>query len=130
MDERPRKIVLVVDDLPEQRDIYCTLLRLHGFDVLEAADGEQAVSLALVARPHVILMDVVLPVLDGWEATRRLKADPGTAAIPIIVLTARATVADRETTRAAGADTYLSKPCEPRTVLQEVQRYTKGGGDP
>lgn len=114
--------VLIVDDLPEQRDIYATLLRSHGFQVLEAEDGVRAVEVAFAARPHVIVMDVVLPQQDGWMATRQLQADPRTAEIPVIVITARETLEGRETSEDAGAIAYLLKPCDPNQILEEVRR--------
>jgi CheY-like chemotaxis protein len=118
------KRVLIVDDLAEQRDIYATLLRLHGYDVLEAEDGERAVQMAFEARPHAIVMDVVLPVLDGWTATRQILADPRTMGTPVIVLTAREVDADRERSEEAGACAYIVKPCDPNLILTEVQRVT------
>jgi CheY-like chemotaxis protein len=118
------KRILIVDDLAEQRDIYATLLRLHGYDVLEAEDGERAIEIALEARPHAIVMDVVLPVLDGWTATRQIQADPRTTGTPVIVLTAREVDADREGSEEAGACAYIVKPCDPNRILTEVQRVT------
>jgi two-component system, cell cycle response regulator DivK len=120
--ERILKRVLIVDDIEEQRDIYATLLGFHGYHVLEAEDGESAVALATRDRPDVILMDVMLPGLDGWKATERLKSDPRTSMLPVIILTSRALSADVEKSSAAGADVYLSKPCDPRRILQEIQR--------
>jgi len=121
MGERDRKCVLIVDDIPEQREIYSVLLRFHGYEVLEARDGQEALAAAVEARPDVIIMDVVLPVLDGWTATEHLKAAPETSSTPVIVLTANALDADRERSRAAGADAYLTKPCDPNQVLHEIR---------
>lgn len=122
MGEQDRKRVLIVDDIPEQRDIYSALLRFHGYEVLEARDGREAIATAGEARPDVIVMDVVLPHLDGWAATEHLKADSGTSEMPVIVLTANARDTDRERSCAAGADVHLSKPCDPNQVLHEIQR--------
>jgi two-component system, cell cycle response regulator DivK len=126
MSEGTGKRVLIVDDLPEQRDIYATLLRLRGFDVLEAEDGAAAVEIALGTPPDAIVMDVMLPVLDGWEATRRIREDPRTAEVPVIVLTARGMEADREKSADAGASAFILKPCNPNDILREVRRLTGG----
>jgi two-component system, cell cycle response regulator DivK len=122
MGEQDRKRVLIVDDIPEQRDIYSALLRFHGYEVLEAEDGRQALTAVGAARPDVIIMDVVLPHLDGWATTRHLKADPETSATPVIVLTANAQERDRDLSCEAGADAHLTKPCDPNDVLREIQR--------
>jgi twitching motility two-component system response regulator PilH len=118
------KCVLIVDDIAEQRDIYATLLRLHGYEVLEAENGERAVEIAFESRPHAIVMDVVLPDLDGWMATRQIHADPRTAGTPVIVITAREVDADRDQSEEAGACAYIVKPCNPNQILAEVQRVT------
>jgi two-component system, cell cycle response regulator DivK len=127
--ERSRKRVLIVDDIPEQRDIYCTLLRFHGYDVIEAENGEEALAVAGAELPDVIVMDVMLPRLDGWQATERLKADPRTADLPVIILTSRAFKPDQERSALVGADAYLSKPCDPSNLLREVRRFV-GQGPP
>jgi two-component system, cell cycle response regulator DivK len=119
---RERKLVLVVDDLLEQRDIICTLLRHHGYEVVEAMDGQSGVRLATELTPDLVLMDVVLPVLDGYSATRRLKGAAVTRTIPIIIITARVLAPGPEESRHAGADAFLPKPCEPRDLLALVQR--------
>lgn len=115
--------VLVIDDDIHHRDIIVTILRHHGYELLEADNGERGVQLALEQQPRVILMDVQLPVLDGWAATERLKRDDRTAAIPIIIYTAHALEQDRLKSASAGADSYLAKPCDPRHILAEVQRW-------
>jgi two-component system, cell cycle response regulator DivK len=117
------KTVLVVDDLEEQRDISATLLRHHGYRVLEASGGEEAIRIAHEQQPGVILLDMMMTVLDGWEVADRLRQDPRTADIPIIALTVRHTEEDQERAREAGADSYLVKPCYPADVLSEVQRF-------
>lgn len=117
------KTVLLVDDDEDSRTICITILAHHGFRVLEAADGQEGVRIALEERPDVILMDVTLPVLDGWAATARLKGEPATASIPVIMLTARALDADRAQGREAGCDSYLTKPCTPSQVLEEVRKF-------
>lgn len=113
--------VLIVEDNPDNRDIYCTFLRHHGYTVLEAADGAEGVRLATKHLPGVVLMDVGMPVLDGLEATRRLKADPATARIPVLALTAHAMVSDRRAAADAGCDAFLAKPAEPSRVLEMVR---------
>ena len=115
------KTVLVVDDIPEQRNILVTLLRYSGYGFLEAADGEAAIQVAREQRPDLILMDAGLPVLDGWQATERLKQDPVTSHIPVIMVTAYALDVDRSRAFQAGCDSYMARPIEPRLVLQEVQ---------
>lgn len=113
--------VLLVEDNPDNRDIYGTFLRHYGFTVVEAADGLEAVRLAREWMPGVVLMDVGLPLLDGLEATRRLKADPATAEIPVVALTAHAMQSDRQAAFDAGCDAYLAKPAEPSRVLEMVR---------
>ena len=118
--------VLIVDDDTQHRDISATILRHHGYTIIEAADGERAVQLALEQRPSVILMDVRLPILNGWAATERLKRDPRTAGIPIIIFTAHALEEDRLESASSGADSYLAKPCEPLRILAEVRHWSGG----
>ncbi|MBD0319090.1 MAG: response regulator [Gemmatimonadetes bacterium] len=113
--------VLIVEDNPDNRDIYCTFLRHHGLTVLEAVDGAEGVRMAMEHLPGVVLMDVGLPVLDGLEATRRIKAHPATAAIPVLALTAHAMESDRRACADAGCDAFLAKPAEPSRVLEMVR---------
>ena len=117
------KTVLLVEDNEDNRLVYRTILDHFGFEVLEAADGEEGIRRARADEPDLILMDVSIPKIDGWEATRRLKADPLTASIPIIALTAHALATDREKAREAGCDGYLAKPVEPRRVVEEVKKH-------
>ncbi len=119
----PATTVLLVEDNPENREIYGTYLRHFGYEVLEATDGAEGVRIARESRPRLVLMDVGLPVLDGLEATRRLKADPATAAIPVVALTAHAMAGDREAARDAGCDGYVTKPVEPTRVLAVVRAF-------
>lgn len=114
--------VLLVEDHPDNRGIYRTILEHGGLRVIEAEDGEAGVRLAQQQLPDLILMDVSLPLLDGWQATRILKDDPETAHIPIIALTAHALHGDRERAEQAGCDGYIAKPAPPRDVLAEVRR--------
>ncbi len=126
MAEEPRLTVLIVEDNVDNRIIYRTFLEHHGFTVLEASDGEAGVRSARETRPDVVLMDISMPVLDGHQATRLLKADPATASIPVVALTANAMTEDRRLATEAGCDSYLAKPAEPREVLAEVQRMLSG----
>lgn len=109
--------ILLVEDNEMNRDMLSRRLLRNGFEVLLAVDGQQGVDLASARRPDIILMDMSLPVLDGWEATRRVKANPATAAIPVIALTAHAMEQDRAAALAAGCDDFDTKPVElPRLV--------------
>lgn len=119
--------MLLVEDNEDNRIIYSTLLRHLGYTVVEAEDGVQAIALARSERPDVILMDISIPGMDGWEATRILRQDPATKEIPIIALTAHALADDREKASAVGFTSYLAKPVEPRAVVAEVRRWLGGG---
>jgi CheY-like chemotaxis protein len=121
------RTVLLVEDNEDNRIIYSTVLRHVGYDVVEAEDGIQAISLARSARPNLILMDIAIPQLDGWEATRILRQDPATSDIPIIALTAHALPNDRERAAQVGFSAYLAKPVEPRAVVAEVRRWIGPG---
>jgi two-component system, cell cycle response regulator DivK len=118
-----KKTVLLVEDNEDNLVVYRTILEHVGFVVIEARDGEEGVSRARTQRPDIILMDISIPKMDGWEATERLKADGETAGIPIIALTAHALEEDRLKAMKAGCDGYLAKPVEPRRVVQEVERF-------
>ena len=111
------KRILVVEDQEDNRQILRDLLTSAGFEVIEAADGETGLAAAAVHRPDLILMDIQLPGLDGYEATRRLKADAVLHTIPIIVVTSYALDGDPDKARAAGCDAYISKPYSPRQLL-------------
>lgn len=113
--------VLLVEDNLHNRKIFKEMLQHSGFRTIEAEDGERALALAASERPNLILMDLSIPIIDGWECTRRLKSDPATKHIPIIALTAHAMRGDEERARAAGCDGYLSKPVSPKRVVLEVK---------
>ncbi len=115
--------VLLVEDNEDNLLIYSTILRHSGFSVLEARDGQAGMDVAKRELPGLILMDVSIPVIDGLEATRRLKADPSTKQIPIIALTAHALASDQQKATDAGCDAYIAKPAEPSAVLQAVKRF-------
>lgn len=113
--------ILYVEDNEDNIYVIKNRLGRAGFTVLIATDGEQGVSMAAAERPDLILMDLRLPVLDGWEATRRIKAQPGTRDIPIIALTAHAMTGDREKALEAGCDDFDTKPVEMPRLLEKVR---------
>jgi CheY-like chemotaxis protein len=112
--------ILLVEDNEMNRDMLSRRLLRNGFEVVMASDGEQGVVMAESERPDLILMDMSLPVLDGWEATRRVRATGGTSAIPIIALTAHAMSGDREKAIEAGCDDYDTKPIEMPRLLEKI----------
>src|SRR5215210_6513835 len=118
--------LLLVEDNAENRDGLSRHLRRRGYEVLVAVDGRQGVEVARAERPDLILMDMSLPVLDGWEATRLLKADADTRAIPVIALTAHAMAGDREKALEAGCDEYDTKPVEFARLLGKIQALLGG----
>ena len=119
--------VLLVEDNEMNRDMLSRRLQRRGFEVLIAADGAQGLALAAAEKPDIILMDMSLPVLDGWEATRRLKATPDTAGIPVIGLTAHAMPTDRDKCLEAGCDEYDTKPVELSRLLDKIERLLGTG---
>ncbi|MDP9348958.1 MAG: response regulator [Gemmatimonadota bacterium] len=118
----PTATVLLVEDNPDNQAVYHVILEHVGYRVLAAWDGEEGVRLAREALPDAIVMDVTMPRMSGLEATRILKADDRTAAIPILILTAHAHDSDRREAEDAGCDAYLSKPALPRAVIAAVER--------
>lgn len=119
--------ILLVEDNEMNRDMLSRRLSRRGFEILIAEDGAMGVALATAERPDLILMDMSLPVMDGWEATRRLKADPQTQAIPVIALTAHAMSSDREMVFEAGCDDYDTKPVELARLLEKIERLVPSG---
>jgi len=117
------KRILVVEDQEDNRRILRDLLTSVGFQLLEAEDGIQGVAAATAHRPDLILMDIQMPNLDGYEATRRIKADPQLRAIPIIVVTSYALSGDEDKARAAGCDDYITKPYSPRQLLAKIKEH-------
>jgi two-component system cell cycle response regulator DivK len=117
------KRILVVEDQEDNRRIVRDLLTATDFEVIEAEDGEQALAAVAKQRPDLILMDIQLPVLDGYEVTRRLKADPSLTAIPIIAVTSYALSGDEEKARAAGCNDFVPKPFSPRQLLAKIRQY-------
>lgn len=114
--------VLLVDDYPDARDMYRVYLTFSGFEVIEAENGLEAIQMASDTPPDIILMDLSLPVMDGWEATRRLKSDPRTAGIPVVALTGHALAGISEGAREAGCDAFVTKPCLPDDLVREIRR--------
>jgi two-component system cell cycle response regulator DivK len=117
------KRILLVEDTEDNRQIIRDLFEAAGYALIEAQDGAAGVEAALRERPDLILMDIQLPVMDGYEATRRIKADPGTRSIPIIAVTSYALSGDEARTRAAGCDGYIAKPFSPRVLLAKVREF-------
>lgn len=114
--------VLLVEDNSDNREIYRTMLEYANHVVVEAVNGAEGIALALSEGPDLIVMDMTMPIMDGLEATRRLRADTSTNHLPILILTARALGADVLDAMDAGATAFLSKPCAPRKLLEEVER--------
>ena len=117
------KRILIVEDQEDNRVIMRDVLSTAGYDLIEALNGEDGVKLAQSERPDLILMDIQLPGLDGYEATRRIKADPTLSAIPIIAVTSYALTGDEEKALAAGCSAYVAKPYSPLELLNKLREY-------
>ena len=117
------KRILVVEDQEDNRRIIRDLMASAGYELIEAIDGAAGVRLAATERPDLILMDIQLPVLDGYEATRRIKQNPELRAIPIIVVTSYALSGDDVKARSAGCDAYVAKPFSPRQLLGKIREF-------
>ena len=115
--------ILVVEDHEENRRIMRDLLTSAGYEMIEAVTGEEGVTLAETQRPDLILMDIQLPGLDGYDATRRIKANPALRSIPIIAVTSYALSGDDVKAREAGCDAYVTKPFSPRVLLAKIREY-------
>jgi two-component system, cell cycle response regulator DivK len=127
--EGPRRLsVLVVDDMEEVRKLYARYFGFHGLNVTTAADGFEALEATAQAKPDVIVLDMSLPRMTGWEMLERLRADPATRDIPVVVLTGALFAGSQGDAFRAGADSYLAKPCLPGVVLAEIVRLTGGPG--
>jgi two-component system cell cycle response regulator DivK len=120
--QRQRPLVLIVEDQSDLRQLYAQELAISGFDVIEAANGLDAIASTSSHFPDVILMDLSLPVVDGWEATRRLKSDTRTAHIPVVALTAHDGSGELQRATLAGCDWFVPKPCPPHDLIEEVRR--------
>jgi CheY-like chemotaxis protein len=119
---RIQPLVLVVEDYPDAREMYAAYLQFSGFEVAEATNGIEAVEMAETLMPDIILMDLALPRMDGWEATRRLKANDRTRHIPVVALTGHALAGHAEGARQAGCDAFVTKPCLPDALVAEIKR--------
>ena len=120
--------ILLVEDNEMNRDMLSRRLLRRGFEVLLAENGQSGVELTVSEKPDLILMDMSLPIMDGWEATRRIKADPATCGIPIIALSAHAMASDREMALAAGCDDYDSKPVDLPRLVQKIEQLLAANG--
>ncbi len=117
------KRILVVEDQEDNRQIIRDMLSATDYEITEAENGEEALAAVAKQRPDLILMDIQMPILDGYEATRRIKADPALGAIPIIAITSYALSGDEQKARAAGCDDYVPKPYSPRQLLAKIRQY-------
>jgi len=115
-------LVLVVDDFSDAREMYGEYLRFCGYRVAEAQNGIEAIDQAMKLKPDVILMDLSMPIVDGWEATRRLKADKRTKDIPVVALTGHAMSGHSESAKGAGCDVVVTKPCLPQDLVKQIRR--------
>jgi CheY-like chemotaxis protein len=121
--------ILLVEDNDMNRDMLSRRLTRQGYSVVFAVDGESGVAMATNETPDLVLMDMSLPIIDGWEATRRIKADPRTRAIPVIALTAHAMASDEQRAREVGCDDYDTKPIELPRLLAKIERLLQGAAD-
>ena len=125
MSDQNAPLILVVDDYQDAREMYAEYLQFSGFRVAEARNCNEAVDQAFALKPDLILMDLSLPGMDGWEATRRLKADESTRHIPIVALTGHALAGASDGAKKAGCDSFVTKPCLPDDLVVEVRRMLK-----
>jgi CheY-like chemotaxis protein len=125
----PAPLVLVVEDYQDAREMYAAYLSFSGFRVAEATNGVEAIEKAVELMPDIILMDLALPRMDGWEATRRLKGDERTKHIPIVALTGHALAGHADGARQAGCDAFVTKPCLPDALVAEIQRMLAARGE-
>jgi two-component system, cell cycle response regulator DivK len=116
-------LVLLVEDFADAREMYRDYLEFSGFRVETANDGREAIEKARTCRPDLVLMDLSLPGIDGWEATRILKSDPATAAVPILALSAHAMAPEGRRAEEAGCDGFIAKPCLPHELVAEIGRF-------
>jgi CheY-like chemotaxis protein len=126
----PNALILVVEDFDDAREMYRDYLEFSGFRVETARDGREAIEKARALDPDLILMDLSLPGIDGWEATRLLKGDPATSHLLIVALSAHALAAEGDRARDAGCDGFIAKPCLPPDLVNEIGRYLKTQNEP
>jgi two-component system cell cycle response regulator DivK len=119
-------LVLVVDDFADAREMYSEYLKFCGFRVAEAQNGVEAIEKARQVKPDLILMDLSMPIIDGWEATRRLKADAVTRTIPVVALTGHAMAGYSEGAKSAGCDLVITKPCLPHDLVKQIRKVLGG----
>ena len=119
-----RELILVADDFADNRELFATALADAGYEVEEAENGQVALDIIGRRHPIVVVMDLSMPVLDGWEATKRIKADPATQGILVIAITGHATRASMQRAKDAGADAVVAKPCLPRDLLKLLRDLT------
>lgn len=124
---RAQPLVLIAEDFEDARELYRDYLQFSGFAVETATNGRDAIAQAIELQPDLILMDASMPVLDGWQATRELKAHPATKHIPVIALTAHAFDDARKEAKAAGCDGFVTKPCLPDDLVAKVRSTLEGG---
>ncbi len=117
------KRILVVEDAPDNRSLIREVLEIAGYRVIEAVNGQEGVEMAFREHPDLILMDLSLPIMSGWEATSIIKADPELATIPVVALTAHALAGDEEKALAAGCDGYIAKPIDVMHFVAQVRRF-------
>ena len=118
--------ILVVEDNQDNRELVVKVLKINGYHVIEAVDGQEAIEKTRAENPDLILMDLFIPKIDGYEVTRRLKRDRDLKSIPIIALTAHAMKGDMEVALAAGCDGYIPKPIDVRELPKQIERFLKG----
>jgi two-component system, cell cycle response regulator DivK len=121
------KRILVVEDQPDNRKIIRDVFARTGYEIIETENGEEALAAIAKVRPDLILMDIQLPIMDGYTATRRIKADPALRSIPIIAVTSYALSGEEKKAREAGCDDYIPKPYSPRELLAKVRQYLSDG---
>jgi len=122
----PAPLILIVEDFDDAREMYRDYLEFAGFRVETARDGREAIQKTRQMSPDLVLMDLSLPGIDGWEATQLLKSDPATNKIPIVALSAHALATEGERARRAGCDGFIAKPCLPPDLIAEIAKYLKG----
>jgi len=118
-------LILVIDDAEDSREVYVQYLEHLGLRSVTAADGEDGIEKAFAMRPSIIVLDLSLPKIDGWEVTRRLKADPATRAIPVIAVSGHAQPEQKRRAAEAGVDEYCVKPCTPEDLMAMIQRHLR-----
>ena len=123
---RTPRLLLLAEDFEDARELYRDYLEFSGFKVLTAANGREAIERAIELQPDLILMDASMPVLDGWQATRELKANNATRHIPVVALTAHAFDDARQQAKAAGCDGFITKPCLPDDLVSQVKSVLEG----